>query len=126
MAFKRFTKTGRVYTPIVSIWRRGQIGFNRGAVEKFKVNDYQYAILFFDEDERKIGIQLTNDGSEEGVCKITKGETSSFISAKPFLTYHDIPLRKTLRYNIRRDEDNDLYIVDLNEPINTVDSKDDE
>lgn len=126
MAFKRFTKTGRVYNPIVSIWQRGQIGFNRGAVEKFKINDYNYAILYFDDEERKIGIQFTNDSLEEGACKITKGTTSSFISAKPFLTYYDVPLRKTIRFNMKYDEENNLYTIDLSKPIKGVDTEDDE
>jgi hypothetical protein len=125
MAFKRFTKTGRVYTPIVSIWQRGQIGFNRGAVEKFKVNDYSFAVLFFDEGERKIGIRFTNDSTEKGICKITKGKTSSFISAKPFLTYYDIPLNTTVRFSMQYDEGTELYIIDINKPIKSVDSSDD-
>ena len=126
MAFKRFTKTGRVYTPIVSIWQRGQIGFNRGAVEKFKINDFDYAILYFDEDEKKIGVQFTKDSTEEGACKITKGKTSSFLSAKPFLTYYDIPLDTTARFGVEYDSDNDMYIINLNKPIKGVDNDDNE
>ena len=113
MAFERFTKTGRGYTPKVSIWQRGQIGFNRGAAEKFKLDDYQYAILYFDRDENKIGIKFTNNANEDGACKIIRGATGAFISAKPFLAYYDIPHEKTQKYDVAYNEKNDLYVISL-------------
>jgi hypothetical protein len=113
MAFERFKKTGRGYTPKVSIWLRGQIGFNHGAVQKYNISDWDYAILYFDKDEQKIGIKFTNDASEKGVCKITKGKTGAFISAKPFLSYYDISHEKTKKYDVEFDDENDMYVVSL-------------
>ena len=113
MAFERFTKTGRGYTPKVSIWTRGQIGFNQGAVERFKLKDFDYAVLFYDRDERKIGVRFTTEASEDGANKIVKGKTGVFISAKAFLDYYQIDHRKTRRYDVAHDNENDLYVFTL-------------
>ncbi len=110
MAFERFTKTGRGYRPKASIWTRGQIGFNQGAVVKFKLREFSHTVLFYDSDERKIGARFTNDSSEDGANKIVKGKTGVFISAKAFLDYYDIAHSKTKRYDITYDSENDLYV----------------
>jgi len=113
MAFVRFTKSGRGYTPKAAIWTRGQIGFNRGAVEKFSLKDFKYAVLFFDKDNKKVGIKFTNDPTEEGANKLVFSKTGAFISARAFLDYYDIPRGETKRYDIYYDDENDLYVFNL-------------
>lgn len=113
MAFQRFVQKGRGYSPKISIWTRGQIGFNRGAVKKLGVQNYGYAVLFYDPDRSAIGIKLTNDQQEEGATKIIKGKTGAFISAKAFVDYYDIPHQKTKKYDVAYDEEDEMYIVQL-------------
>lgn len=114
VAFQRFTKTrGRGYTPKASIWRRGQIGFNQGAVEKFKIAEFDYAILFHDTDTRKIGIGFTNDGKEGGATRISKRATGASISASAFLDFYEIEHSKTKKYDIEYDEKEKLYVMQL-------------
>lgn len=114
MAFQRFTKTrSRGYTPKASIWSRGQIGFNQGAVEKFKIAEFDYAILFYDPDTRKIGVSFTNDGKEEGATKISKRATGASISASAFLDCYEIDHSKTKKYDIEYDEREKLYVMKL-------------
>ncbi len=115
MAFVRYTKSIKSYLPKISIWKRGQIGFNQGAIAKCNLIDYKYAILFYDEDEKKIGIQFTNDPSEKGVIKIVKAKTGVSISAKSFLGIYGLLHDKTINYNVYYDENNKLYIIDLKE-----------
>ncbi len=113
MPFERFTKTGRGYTPKASIWSRGQIGFNRGAVERFNIKNYQYAVLFYDRETNRIGIKFTKNPSEGGAAKIIFGETGAFISAKAFLSYYDLLHEKTVKYDIVFSDEDDLYIMQL-------------
>ncbi len=114
MAFQRFTKTrSRGYTPKASIWSRGQIGFNQGAVEKFKIPDFDYAILFYDRDARKIGVSFTNDEKEEGATKISKRATGASISARAFLDFYEIEHSKTKKYDIDYEEQENLYVMQL-------------
>ena len=110
MAFERFTKTGsRGYTPKASIWTRGQIGFNQGAVERYNLKEFEYAILFFDKEEGRIGVKFTNDPTEEGTNKIIKGKSSIFISTKAFLDYYNIAHAKTIKYDFEYNGETDLY-----------------
>ena len=111
MAFERFTRVGgRGYTPKASIWKRGQIGFNQGAVERFNLKEFDFAVLFYDRDEKKIGVRFLNDGSEDGANKIIKGKTGIFVSAKAFLDFYEISHSVTRRYDVEHDKESGLYI----------------
>jgi len=112
MPFERFTKTGRVYTPKASIWTRGQIGFNQGAVHKFNLKDFDYAVLYYNRDEKKVGVQFTNDSSESGATKVIKGKTGVFLSGRSFINFYDIPHTKTKKYDVSYDNDSNMYIFE--------------
>ncbi len=113
MAFERFTKTGRTFKPKASIWSRGQIGFNQGAVERFGLEKYEYVIFFYDSDNKQIGFKFTKDKSEEGVIKLNTKNTGAVASGKSFLEYYGIEHGVTKQYDLKVDKDNDLYIIDL-------------
>lgn len=113
MAFERFTKKGRAFHPKVSIWSRGQIGFNQGVVERYKLKDYKYVILFYDREKKKIGFEFTNDDKEEGLINLTVKTTGAIISAKAFLDYYAIDYAETKQYDIEQDEGNGKLVVSL-------------
>ena len=117
MGFVKYIKTGsRVGKPKISIWTRGQIGFNQGAIVKYKIDSYKYAVIFFDQDTNRIGITLTNDDNEEGISKLVfrKAGGVSF-SAMSFLKAYDVDYSKTKQYEFEYDEVNDMYIINLNQ-----------
>jgi len=113
MAFERFTKTGRGYKPRASIWSRGQIGFNQGAVERFHLKDFKYAVLFYDVASSRVGIRFTNDENEEGITKLTTRATGASVSGRSFLDFYDIGYSETKKYDINYDDDNELYVIQL-------------
>jgi len=113
MAFERFSERGRGYKPKVSIWKRGQIGFNQGAVKRFDLDKYQYAVLFFDAENKRIGFKFTNDVDEDGISKLTVKDTGAIMSAKSFLDFHEIDYEETRKYDIGYDEKEKLYVVKL-------------
>ena len=118
MPFERFVKSGRAYRPTASIWARGgQIGLNSGAVQRFKISDYKFAVLYYDSENKRIGIKLTNDEDEPGVMGIVKGATGVFISAVSFLDNYNIDHEKTQKYAVDYNEDEGLFIIDLNKPF---------
>ena len=112
MAFERYVRGGRIYKPMASIWPRGQIGFNRGAIECYKIHNYKFAVLFFDRETQRIGIQLTNDAKEEGVTAAIKGKSCVTISAVSFLDHFDIEHDTTRKYAVEFDAESDMYIID--------------
>lgn len=113
MAFERFTQIGRGYKPKVSITKSGQIGFNQGAVKHFNLSNFEFAILYFDKDNHRIGIELTNDDSEAGVCKLRKRASGADISARSFFGYYGIDYTDSNRYDAKWDESEEKIIVTM-------------
>lgn len=113
MPFERFTQTGRGYKPKISITKSGLIGFNQGAVRHFKLTNYEYAVLYYDRDESRIGIGLTNDKNETGICKLRKRASGADVSAKSFLDYYDISYEESKRYDVMWDDYERKIIVSL-------------
>lgn len=114
MAFERFTQPrSRGYEPMASIWSRGIIGLNQGAVKDFELEKYDYAVLFFDQETRRVGIKFTNNSKEEGAIKITKRASGASISALSFMKNFKIKVEKTTRCKIYYAEDSDLHIIEL-------------
>ena len=114
MSFERFTRVGRGYKPKMSITKSGLIGFNQGAVKHFKLDQFDWAILYYDKDSGCIGIGLTNDPDEEGVCKLRKRASGADVSARSFFEYYRINYDKTNRYDAIRDDDENKIVVNLN------------
>jgi hypothetical protein len=119
MAFVKFTKTGsRIGIPKVSIWTRGQIGFNQGAVIEYKLDSYTYAVLYYDEEDKKIGFELINDENAEGAIKLVVRKNAGIsMSALPFLRMSKIDFSETRQYGLSYDKEHKLYVIDLNNPI---------
>jgi len=119
MAFVKFTRTrARIGTPRVSVWSRGQIGFNQGAVDEFGINKFQYAVLYYDDETNRIGIEFTTDGDAKGACKLAFRKNSGVsISAVAFLKIFKIDYSKTRKFDLRHDDESGYYIVDLNNPL---------
>lgn len=119
MAFVRFTDTGaRLGDPQVSIWSRGQMGFNQGAMLEFGINNYSHVVLYCDSDSQLVGFQLTNDKNEKGAVKlIFREKTGASFSAIPFLKTNKIDYKKgTKKYAVELDEESGLLVIDLKKP----------
>jgi len=113
MSFERFTRTGRGYKPKVSVTKNGMIGFNQGSVQRFKLEDYQYAILYFDKENKRIGVELSNDENEEGVCKLRQRTSGADVSAKAFFDFYGIGYSSTTRYDAVWDDGEKRIIICL-------------
>lgn len=113
MAFERFTETGRGFEPKVSIWKKGQISFNRGAINRFNISDYVYAILFFDKETNRIGVKFTNDDKEQGAMKMNHREAMVIVAAKIFFDCYNIDYSETKKYDIQFNEQAGMHVIQL-------------
>lgn len=113
MAFEKFTQTGRGFKPKVSIWKRGQVGFNQGAARLFDLEKFGYVVFYYDQDTKRVGLQLTNDSAAEGANKVKVRATGASVGAKAFLDYYQIDYEKTKSYEITKDKESGLYVIDL-------------
>ena len=115
MAFERFTrKRARTDAPKASIWSRGQIGFNYAATDEYKLDKFKYAVLYYDRETNRIGIEFTNDRNAEGTSKVIhrKGAGVS-ISALAFLRHYKINFSATTTHNLIHDDKSGFYVIDL-------------
>jgi hypothetical protein len=119
MAFVKFTRTrSRIGIPKAAIWMRGQIGFNRSAVEEYNFGNYSHVLLYYDRDTARIGFEFTNDEKSPGVTKLIKRQGGSIsISVRAFLKYNKIDSSENRQYELGYDIDSKLYFIDLNKKL---------
>jgi hypothetical protein len=98
--------------PGASIWKMGQLSFNRSAVETYKLDGFKYAVLFYDRDKKKIGIKFTNDAKEQGAGKVSMKRRDAMVFAKGFLEHFGIEHSKTKRFAIQHDEKNGMFVLE--------------
>ena len=116
MAWEKFTMTRRSFKPRISIRGKSQIGFNTAAIEDFKLKDYKFAVLYYDKENRKIGIKLTNDKDEEGVRKLRVREhTGASLPARTFIEYYKIGNFSGQRFNAELDKQEKMIVATLTE-----------
>jgi len=89
MSFKRFDKTSvRSKSPKVSFWKTGAISLNVAAVKAWNLEKYRCAILYFDAETKRIGIQFTV--KEEGFRLNEEKSGARWIHSKSFLRKCDL------------------------------------
>ncbi len=124
MGFERFTKLGRSSLPKISIWSRGQIGFSVGAVNRFKLAQFNYVVFLFDAEMNRIGFLFATDKNEAGAIKLNKRTTGVMVGAKAFLDFYNIDYSETRQYTLKQEQE--LYVVSLNEKDATKNGVDSE
>jgi len=113
MAFIKFTESGRSFSPRATISTYGTLSFSDGARWRFSLDTYAYAILYYDPDTRRIGIELTNERDAKGTRKLRHRKTGSDMAVKPFLDYFSIHIETTTLYDIARDRKSGMLVIDL-------------
>jgi len=112
MAFVKFAETARSYRPKVSIRANGTLGFNSGAVAKFHLKDYKYALLYFDQERRTVGVKPVKT-EEEGAHAINRGKTGAWIAARRFLDYFSIGSNATKKFEANWDEKENMIVFQV-------------
>ncbi|MGD9788968.1 MAG: hypothetical protein AB7U30_13625 [Sulfuricellaceae bacterium] len=121
MAFKLFQRETRSYEAVVSIWPRGQLSIPTGTLKRFRLDQKKAVQLFFDDDNRLIGLKFTDDLEADGAISIAMRKSGVVVSFKPFLDYHEIEYAGfTRKFKIEYDPENDLYVFDPANPTEKV------
>jgi hypothetical protein len=83
--FKMFQNVGSKFgSYTISISRRGAFGINAGFYNAENISDFSHAVLYYDKDERAIGISFTKSADATGAFKVTHGKGSGYIVAQSF------------------------------------------
>ena len=113
--FEKFTQQGRTFKPKISIRKRGQLGFNSGSINKFKLNRFDYAVMYISKDRTKVAIRFTNNQDEEGAVKIMKRTGNFSFSGKAFFDCYDIDTESTRSYDAEWSEEEKVAIITIGE-----------
>ena len=88
--FEKFTEVDASFAARVTIRQRtGQIGFNAGAVNRFSLQGYGYSVLYFDTENKVIGMEPVKE-KVEGAIEIKHRPSNTYLSAKNFLDKYGI------------------------------------
>lgn len=115
--FVRFEFSGKTLRNRLSV-NSNYIGFNKAAGAAFDLSSYKYAVLFYDEQDFRIGIMPTNNEAEVGVRTIRTHKTGSVsIACKNFIERYQL-FNKDIgveRYPCKYDEGSKMVIADMKE-----------
>lgn len=110
--FQRFTDTEASFAARITVRQTGQLGFNVGAINRYKIREYRYAILYFDPENRVVGLELTNDRESPGAIEIKQSDSNTYIRAKNFCDRFGIEYETMSRHELKRDSESKyLYFV---------------
>ena len=119
--FLKFTDVDASFVARVTVRQRtGQLGFNRGAINRFRVHDFNYAVLYFDAQARVVGIELVND-PVEGAVDIKKSQANTYVRAKNFLDCWDIDYATSHSHELKKDAASGLLYFQLDKVVEAGD-----
>ncbi len=115
--FEKFTEPGKRFTSRVTIRRgTGQLGFNIGAINRFRIRDFAYASLYFDHRQRAVGIGLLTE-QEAGAVEIKQSPANTYILVKRFFDRYRIVYTTSRKFTLRKDADSGLLVFSLDEAV---------
>lgn len=112
--FEKFTEVDASFTPRVAIRQNGQIGFSSGAVNKYKIDQFSYCVLYFDADSRVIGVSLEKE-EVEGAIAIRSTKANTYIRAKNFLEKYRVDYSSSSRYELMDEKESGILYFELTE-----------
>src|SRR5271166_2866201 len=118
MAFEfiKFTEVDSSFAARVTIRQTGQIGFNSGAINRFGIKEKAFVVLYFDQRNRAVGLELTNDRCE-GAIEIKKSESNTFLRGKNFCDRFGIDYQRARRYELLQDDGTGILYFELNREL---------
>lgn len=122
--FERFTKHGGSYAAKLTIRKGGHLGWSQGAARKFGIDgEGYYAIFYFHQGMKLMGIKVVKNNEEDGAVKIQWREQAGGAviqcSIRSFLDYYGIDYSETRSYVPELDEHSGLILIRLDDPKDT-------
>ncbi|PJA29779.1 MAG: hypothetical protein CO189_01450 [candidate division Zixibacteria bacterium CG_4_9_14_3_um_filter_46_8] len=114
MSFELFDKIGKTFSAKISIRSNGNIGFSKGAINKYNLAEKAHCRLYYDQERNLVGFKFVKDEEKDITTRLIRRGADMIISARSFLTYYGIDFEQTKAYIAQKDEENDLIFIDLN------------
>jgi len=101
--------------PMVSLRKSGSIGVNQAGVDEY-FDDNEGAVLYFDEEANRIGIEPVADkDADEGAYTLSTMQSGATIAGQSFMETYGLVPDVTTQYEPSWDEDEGLVVVDLDQ-----------
>jgi len=113
MVFIKFKESARSFSPKVSLSPTGVLNFNFGALKRLNLDNFKICVLYYDQDENKIGIECSNDETAEGALKLRKRQTGADLGARRFLDFFNIRPTTLTLYDVEEGDKPDFYVIHL-------------
>jgi hypothetical protein len=136
MPFEKFDEAGSgrggggSTVPKISLRRSGSIGINRAALEEFFDEDDEAVVLYFDEEENRVGLRALKDKEEESSSyTLTRSNGSASVAPQAFMKKHDLVPDITTQYSpelVKQNQNLELVAINLDDPIGTYGSAEEE
>lgn len=112
---------------MISLRKSGSIGIN-GAAMAEHFEDAEAAVMYYDDEENRVGIERVGDADADGAYTISETNDTGSITPSAFLTQYDLVPEVTTQFEpeILEDDGTELVTIDLDEPIGTYGSPDDD
>ena len=122
MSFVLFIRDNILWAdePMVHIWKPGTAFFNSRAVAEFQLTKYSYVFIYYDAEEKKIGFQFL-EKRKYGAFRLGKKHKSVRCHMQSFIKYHKLDYIIGRKFKVQWDEENELFVIDVNIPINVLD-----
>lgn len=128
MAFEKYDKgTGRgTNQPRISLRRSDTIGINGPAVAEH-FDGVDGVVLYYDEDDERVGLEPADADDADAYTLVENNNAdSATVNATGFMTSYGLTPEQTTHYEAQWDDDQELVYVDLENPVKTYGSAEDE
>lgn len=103
---------GSSVLPMLTVGRSGILGMNKAATQRYGLQQYKYAGLYYDPENKMIGVKPTNDEAEAN-CTMRDRQSGMDVSAKAFLERFGIDYSTTRRYELLREEQSGMLVAQI-------------
>lgn len=117
--FQKFEKTNARYENRITITSSNSIGFPTKFYQDNNLVDYKYVVLYYDKEQKVIGIQFTNSEEELhkfSILKSKQGYGGSIVATSFFKTYGLDPSKYKGKYlwnKINQEGIGDIFVIQL-------------
>lgn len=103
MTFEKFESTGSgrggSTEPKISIRKSGSLGINNAALEEFFSEDTEAVVMYFDEDENRVGMEQVEDKDEDDAAyTLTRSDSGGSVTPTAFLRRNQLIPERTEQY----------------------------
>jgi hypothetical protein len=110
--------------PVISLRKSGSFGINQACIDEY-FEDAEGIKLYYDKENNRVGLEGREENTSETYV-LTESASGGTVTAYAFINRYQLKPKVTTRYKAEEDEDNGFVVIDLDEPIGTYGTPDEE